>query len=222
MSNTPPTPIDPASLDKILAQLPAAIQPTDISWWPPAPGWIILTTLTIGLLAFAIYQQWRLYRETRILRRARSQLKSLIDQRKENTSKNADASQPQSVADASVLSIAMLIRWVCKDYFKHSALVTASGDAWLQQLDTLALVKQKTLSGNAGQTLLNIYKNHSSTDAEATQLEAACADWINTLIRHHRKIKKQRIALEATTISHSLQPVTSLKTATSLQQGTES
>lgn len=204
MSNASPAQVNTASVDQLLAQLPAAIQPNEISWWPPAPGWIVLTLLILGLLIFFGYRQWQCYRETQIPRLAREQLKLLAKRRRTTLAKKEGTTHAQSEAGASVLSIAMLIRWVCKDYFRDNALITTSGDAWLQQLDTLALTKKKTLSGSAGQTLLKIYKDAPASDEEVAQLETACSDWLDTVIQQHRKIKRQRVAIESTAVTHSL------------------
>jgi hypothetical protein len=65
------TPQDP------LASLHPLREPAAINWWPPAPGWWVLSVVTIATLALLGYLLWRRHHRNAYRRRALRQLDEL-------------------------------------------------------------------------------------------------------------------------------------------------
>ena len=99
---------DPTSLDR----LHDIVLPPAVSWWPPAPGWYVLSAVL--LLATAWYGWWQLrcWRATAYRREALRELATLQD----------------------AAEMAQLLRRTALAVAPRDAVAAATGDAWLQWL----------------------------------------------------------------------------------------
>lgn len=120
--------MNPAQLD--LKDIHAA---TEVSWWPPAPGWWVLAALLLSLLAYA------LYRLIPMLRRARRR-------------KRVIAAFERELARPS-FSVAQLSELLRRTVRLHDpAAATLLGESWLEYLD--GALKTREFLGEAGRELL--------------------------------------------------------------------
>lgn len=103
-----------------LAALHPLHPPAPVSWWPPAPGWWLLTALLLVLLGTG----WWLHRRGALRRSALAELRIL-----ERT-----ASDDTRVA----AGVNNLLRRVALARFPRRQVAALSGEAWLQFLDSRA------------------------------------------------------------------------------------
>lgn len=117
----------------LLNQLKDIHQPAPISWWPPAPGWLILLIITLGILCYVAYYAWYLWQ----LRRRRRLALQEVQRWREWFLKHGDK---QKVA--SHLSI--LLRKVLLAKYPRKQVAGLHGEAWLAFLDQALATTQFT------------------------------------------------------------------------------
>ena len=111
-----------------LAGLRGYHPPEPVSWWPPAPGWWLLTLLMAGLLALLLVWALRAWRRRRRLRAApRAALDELAALRA------AHARDADTAAYARGLS--RLLRRFALARYPRRAVAGLSGEDWLAFLD---------------------------------------------------------------------------------------
>ena len=163
---TPGAPaIDPLNLPLRDIHLPAPA-----AWWPPAPGWWLLSAIAVlvpllGLLWFA--QR----RRTALRRAALGELAGL----------QALAADPARYAAAASL----LLRRVSLALDPQRRHVTLTGDAWLARLRAIAPGLEDPALGTA--LLTAPYAPHSTLDASA--LQPALERWIRALPVSRRQLR---------------------------------
>jgi hypothetical protein len=141
--------------------------PADSLWWPPAPGWWLL--LLLAALAVAGLLWWRRRRRTPPL--SRLSMQELERVRRDYRDGVVDR-------QATVGSVARLLRRVLIAYRGRDAAAASTGDAWLAQLVELApqqAFDERQLQWLARQR----YRPNADCDVEA--LLAACEDWMRSL-----------------------------------------
>ena len=112
-----------------LQQLRDVHLPASPSWWPPAPGWWLVALIVCAALVF-VWVHWRRRRQRRKpLHVARTELARLAEARCAHT---LDAT---GFADAC----SALIKRLHIHALGHGSLAAASGDDWLDALDTPGL-----------------------------------------------------------------------------------
>ena len=127
--------------------------PADPSWWPPAPGWWILSVLALGLLFWAALHVRRRLREHRWRQRILAELESIASRQ---------TIHPDAVELAG--DISRLLRRASR--LIDPAASALRGDKWLEFLDaTLATTE---FSQGVGRVILEgPYQKHTSLDATA-------------------------------------------------------
>lgn len=108
-----------------LAQLKDIHLPAAISWWPPAPGWMILSASVLLLLLGIIYGFALYYRHRQAKRQA---LRLLQTYQQEYF--NGVSSQMISV------KVSELLRRVALVYYPREQVASLQGEAWLDFLNT--------------------------------------------------------------------------------------
>lgn len=177
INTAPPAPLLPSAPSTPATQPPASLAmppvqasqeatlhvihiPTEVSGWPPAPGWWGLLTLVILLLG-ALWG-WRRY-QRQGFRREALQLLTHISQQ-------SDLTAPQRI-DA----LSALLKRVAMTAHGREAVAGLSGDQWLHFLDETG--NTQGFSQGPGRALgLNRFQPQPALDAPA--LLALCRDWI--------------------------------------------
>ncbi|MDO7639090.1 MAG: DUF4381 domain-containing protein, partial [OM182 bacterium] len=115
--------------EKLLAQLADIRLPGEISWWPPAPGWWILSAIVLVSSIFA----WRAYaraRDTKLLLRF-----ALAELERCMTNYRQQAAGNDSIAGLNLLNATnSVLRRVALFHNPHSAIASLSGEDWAQFL----------------------------------------------------------------------------------------
>ncbi len=110
---------------ELLNQLRDIHLPEPPQWWPPAPGWWILTALALGLLTWGAVRLWRRWRRFRPARAARQLHRQLT----------------LELLDGSITPTAWLhrtnetLKRLAVHGLGHCETISAWGDDWLRYLD---------------------------------------------------------------------------------------
>lgn len=137
--------------------------PDPVGWWPPAPGWWLLSFVTLASIAFALWL-WR--------RRQRSTIKKLALRELELIA--ADSGD----VGAKPQRLAILLRRVCLSTYPREDVAGLAGDAWLSFLD--GTLGDRRFSEGVGRLLLEApYRRESEFDSES--LLALCREWLMRL-----------------------------------------
>ena len=150
--------------------------PDAVSWWPPAPGWWVLSAL-LALLALALILILRRYRRRSLVRAARR----VLDQAFARHAEGGDA-RPL------LAEVSLVLRRTALSYFPRDEVAGLTGETWLAFLDR-DLEPAKLRGGfrtGAGRILATgPYATQSSVDAEA--LRTLCDAWLRGLERRKRR-----------------------------------
>jgi hypothetical protein len=149
--------VDPGDLSR----LNDIVEPTPVSWWPPAPGWYVLAGVASVLLATAAWVAFSRWRRNRYRREA---LKLLETMPKETTS------LPQ---------VAELLKRVALAAYPRESVASLHGIDWWKFLDESG---QRVLFSNGTGKLMEdaVYRPNqvSATSAELTDLFVDVRYWI--------------------------------------------
>lgn len=143
-----------------LSQLRDIHLPLPVSWWPPAPGWWIVSVL---LAAFCVGGGYFL-RKFRMKRRYRK----FALQELERLAGNPDGK-------AVLIQTAVLVRRVAVQSFGSQAVARLAGDKWLQFLDQTAGTDQFT-QGPGAALGHDLYRPVAEVDGE--RIIHVAAKWI--------------------------------------------
>jgi hypothetical protein len=161
-----------------LDQLPAVALPEAISAWPATIAWWLLIAVSvltlIALIAYCLHR----YKARALMRAAIAESQQLHQQYLLTKNSHRYLSQYNQ-----------LLRRFCLQQFPDGPCAALSGDAWLQQLDTLA---NKTLyQSECGRQLLNIYQPQSSENIDIAGLDILLNNWFKQLkIRGNREVNQ--------------------------------
>ncbi len=144
--------------------------PDPVSWWPPAPGWWALLTLSI-LLFFSIRAFLRMKKARRVRVAALKELELL-------------STGFTQVPDAHhlVKALSVLLRRICLSYYPRFDVAGLTGEAWLAFLDKHLKGEQAhaRFSKGLGRTLITApYQAEAEIDGKG--LLSLCRDWITAL-----------------------------------------
>ncbi|MCB1774913.1 MAG: DUF4381 domain-containing protein [Gammaproteobacteria bacterium] len=122
MSTAPP--VDPATIADALAQLRSYRLPEPVDWWPPAPGWWLLSVLVLGVVVAAAIWARRQRRLSAASRQAQHELAQLRRQLDVNGDTAGFVRQV-----SALLRRYALAQWPARD------IAGLTGDDWLAFLD---------------------------------------------------------------------------------------
>ncbi|MFC7338790.1 DUF4381 domain-containing protein [Haloferula chungangensis] len=145
---------DPADL----SNLHDIVLPPDVSWWPPAPGWIALLIIAIIVASYYAYRTFRSWRENAYRREAIRQL---------------------ATADSSV-QVAEILRRTALAVAPREEIAGLQGDAWTQWLSERSNLEPSDVVREAlGRTIYH----PSPSDSDLPALK----DFAHTWISHHTR-----------------------------------
>ena len=147
-----------------LAELQPLRAPELIDWWPPAPGWWIVSILFVLALVSLLYFLYKRHKRNAYRRRALAQLASLHADVQAN---NQTASYVQDV-NALLKSVAMLS-------YTPSIVAAQHGEAWRQFLNG-GLPADKHLPAAFNEAAYQ----RSSPELDVEQVHAAAQRWIKS------------------------------------------
>jgi len=146
--------------EQLLSQLAPLRTPSLVDWWPPAPGWWILTVIVAVLLVVGLHRGLRHRRANRYRRQAATVLRGM-------------GPTPSAVDINEVLKITALTA------FPHQQVASLSGDAWIDWLR----LQCPTLSVDDLAPLKRVYQRASTVDTAA--LHRAALHWVERHGRPH-------------------------------------
>ncbi|MEE9451556.1 MAG: DUF4381 domain-containing protein [Gammaproteobacteria bacterium] len=137
--------------------------PKAVSFWPPAPGWIIITTLIVLLCSGLIWIGYRYLRRQRIKKLALQRLQALQAQY-----------QQSHQGKEIVTELSILLRRVALAYFPRKEIAGLTGKPWLSFLQSHG---QDCDFEQVGALLLSA-PYQAQIKADLTPLMAVCLRWI--------------------------------------------
>ena len=158
--------------EELLAQLADIRLPGEISWWPPAPGWWILSAIVLVSSIFA----WRAYaraRDTKLLLRfALAELERCMTNYRQQAAGNG------SIAGLNLLNATnSVLRRVALFHNPHSAIASLSGEDWAQFLSLSSTSASPLLTDSLREGFASgRFQRELTVDAEA--LHTFANGWI--------------------------------------------
>lgn len=138
--------------------------PAEPSWWPPAPGWWVLSMLLVALLAWAVWRGRRAW----LHRQRRLRIQRQLD---------AELTAASTPEDRLRRAAEFLRRWVLAE---DASVAMLRGEAWLAYLD--GKDPARPFTQGAGRLLLD--------GPYRRQVDPANVDTVLTLVR--RRLFEQR------------------------------
>lgn len=152
-----------------LQNLNDIVLPGPAPWWPPAPGWYLLTALLLAGLLYLAIRWWRGWRKNRYRRQALRELLAI----------RADAGGGQLEKLPALLKQAALAAW------PREKVASLSGTTWHRFLDETA--NTGDFRAGAGATLDGLaYRVNSGSPpgpAERDRVLDASESWLKNHVR---------------------------------------
>lgn len=144
--------------------------PTQVSWWPPAPGWwlvlgIILLFIVVAVLLYRRYQVRKLYQA------ATQELQKI----KQDYAQTHDDQQ-------LVQQLSIYLRRACLTFYPRVDVAGLTGNAWLEFLDSVLENSKdpRRFGDEAARVLVSApYQLQQQIDAEV--LLSLCESWSKSL-----------------------------------------
>ncbi len=143
--------------------------PGEIPFWPPAPGWWILTALIVA----ATIAGWLLYRHKQMLKLSATRLAG-VELRK-------IIGQYTTEKDPLMLltQLSILLRRLSISLFPRTEVASLTGQAWLEFLDRKAALN--SFATGVGRLLCEAPYRRKVTADEAELVLKHCQDWIEVV-----------------------------------------
>jgi hypothetical protein len=146
--------------------------PTPVSWWPPAPGWWLLS----GLVLILVLLLWLLLRYRRRRRLRRLALRQLTELAR--------------LADTELAApLSRLLRQAALSHFPPRETAGLQGQAWLEFLDRP--FKDQPFSKGVGRCLADA-PYRPPTQVETGALLSLCQAWLKKLPPQARSFRGSR------------------------------
>ena len=175
-------PLDIQQLDLRDIHLPEAI-----SWWPIAPGWLIIFAGTI-LIITAIFIARKIYLKRQLGRDIHTELDDIKQQYKQTENKSQLAK-----------SLSILLRRANISYYPKTDSAGLIGSEWLTYLDSTmtASSTEKKFQSDIGKVLLSApyLPDNANLNFDTTKLIHLCESWLGS---KHKKTFSVRPTRRAT------------------------
>jgi len=164
---------DPASLER-LHDIVAA---PPVSWWPPAPGWYLVSGFLVVALSWLGWRRYRRWRADAYRRAALKELKALSAQRENG----------EEIRKA-LASLPVLLKRTALAVWPRERVAGLSGRSWLEFLD--ATGNTRDFTEGPGRVLPDLAYTGSAmassfTEERLDSLIQCAGRWI----RRHKKLK---------------------------------
>jgi hypothetical protein len=163
-------PADPTSLQN----LHDIVLPQTVSWWPLAPGWYGLISITLILAIGWGVRQWLRYRANYYRREALLELQRLQQE-----------SRIPKRHRAALTALPVLLKRAALSAYPRAEVASLSGASWRHFLDANAASHDFNASAGEILSTLSYRPDRSVSAAEIDTLCAAIEHWL----RHHRSAK---------------------------------
>lgn len=161
---------DPTSLERLHDIVP----PDPVSWWPPAPGWIVIMVFVV-MVGIGLLTRWFLQWQRNAYRREALEILSEIEVRFD------DACDWAGV----LAEINALVKRTSLTVWPREQVASLTGEGWLAFLDQSASMTEFSSGVGAELGAGSFSVNSGSVDKErATALIQICRQW---LLRHQRE-----------------------------------
>ena len=154
------------SVENPLVNLKDIHLPPAVSFWPPAPGWWILSVLFISFIIIGGLLIYKRYKKRKPITEALRILKNLqiLHENSQDEVK-------------SLRYLSNLLRRTALTFYKHDAVASLHGPSWLEFLDKTGNTQE--FSKGAGKVLGNeAFQKNLNTDMDI--LFSLVKKWINT------------------------------------------
>ncbi len=159
------------SVENPLVNLKDIHLPPAVSFWPPAPGWWILSALFISSIFFGGLWFYKRHKKRKPINEALRILKNL--QIHHENSKDEVK---------SLRNLSNLLRRTSLTFYKHESVASLNGSSWLEFLDKTGNTKE--FSNGAGKVLGNeAFQKNVNTDMDT--LFSLVKKWINSSKHYH-------------------------------------
>jgi hypothetical protein len=154
-----------------LQNLNDIVLPSPVAWWPPAPGWYVLSALVLVALLVVGVLQWRRWRDNRYRREALAELSSI----------RASASTGYLERVPELLKRAALSVW------PREEVAALTGPDWHRFLDRTAGLDR--FCSGAGETLDQLAYSDSGSAAKAldARQSSALLDASELWLKKHKR-----------------------------------
>lgn len=156
--------------------------PEPVSWWPLAPGWWLLLTALLIIIALAFITR-KIYRSKQLKRDINAELETIKQQFQQTQNKS------QLAKALSVLLRRANITYYSRSHFKGESIAGLTGENWLAWLDKTHSKPEHTLTeknitfqSELGQVLITApyMSDESQLDYDAQSLIQLCESWLHS------------------------------------------
>ena len=162
-------PIDPQLQQQLLNELRDIRLPEPVSWWPPAPGWWLLSLVVLGVLIFITIKLHRRWKSNRYRRIATHQL----------TKAQRDWQQhgdPTSYLQAANLTLKLALKKSGNP--KAQRMLSQAGHAWSEALNAHST---SSLSPETSDALaIAVYRDVADHSLNIEQIHHELIEWISS------------------------------------------
>ena len=157
---------DPASLPLRDIHLPEAV-----SWWPPAPGWWLLSVIVIASVLAVIYflQRRKRYRSSAIYLGRQELERIRRDFETHNNEKQL------------IVELSALLRRLAISVYGREVAASLTGEEWLQFLDKVT--ENREFSRGVGRILVDA-PYQAAPQFDKTELLSLVTHWMQSLEQH--------------------------------------
>ena len=176
-------PIDPAALLDMLRDIQL---PTAVSWWPPAPGWWLLSVAVLLVYLGRRYEWYRRLRRRFQSSRAPLAVAADVAVLAEFRRIRASFAEDNDVQALSA-ALSVLLRRVAMRSVPRHEVAALTSESWLEWLDDHG--RSRAFSSGVGRALLKApYRGPSGAPSEidGEALLRVCEEWVAEVL--HRKV----------------------------------
>jgi hypothetical protein len=143
--------------------------PQAVSAWPPAPGWWILTILSVIALSWIVLKVWKNYQHKHLFRVSNATLIKLHEAYLEHKNSHLLIQQ-----------YSLLLRRIALSKFPRQQVASLTGQTWLNFLDETS--QSDLFNSDIGALLINApYQKPSKVTFDIDALTDAVKSWIKAI-----------------------------------------
>jgi hypothetical protein len=153
-----------------LSQLADIHLPTEVGFWPPAPGWWLLLALLLAAMLYAAFRGLQLWRRRHMCSIALRELEKCYQPWRTRQAADENAARLRLINDVNAV-----LRRVALRHYPHTQVAGLSGEQWVEFLRTHG--RSARLDGPLSSALAQ-GRFAPRCEVDADQLHAFATDWI--------------------------------------------